>query len=58
MGRLRAAPTSAFWAAAARRNDGLADLTVATPTRVFSLRTVPPAALIAALAVAAETPSA
>jgi hypothetical protein len=58
MGRLRAAPTRAFWAAAADRNAGLADFTVATPTRVFSLRMVPPAALTAARAAAADAPSA
>jgi hypothetical protein len=58
MGRLRAAPTRACWRLAAAMNAGLLDLTVATPTRVFSLRTVPPAALMAALAAAAETPSA
>jgi hypothetical protein len=36
----------------------LLDLTVATPTWVFSFRTVPPAALMAARAAAAEAPSA
>jgi hypothetical protein len=58
MGRLRAAPTRACWPLAASMNAGLLDLTVATPTRAFSLRMVPPAALTAALAAAAETPSA
>jgi hypothetical protein len=37
---------------------GLADLTVAIPTWPFSFRTVPPAALMAARADAAEAPSA
>jgi hypothetical protein len=36
----------------------LLDLTVATPTLAFSFRMVPPAALIAARAAAAEAPSA
>jgi hypothetical protein len=36
----------------------LLDLTVATPTWVFSFRMVPPAALMAARAAAAEAPSA
>ena len=36
----------------------LLDFTVATPTRAFSFTTVPPAALMAALAAAAEAPSA
>jgi hypothetical protein len=58
MGRLRAAPTRARWAAAARTKAGLLDLTVATPTRVFSFRMVPPAALTAARAAAGEAPSA
>jgi hypothetical protein len=39
-------------------NDELLDLTVATPTWPFSFRTVPPAALTAARAAAAEAPSA
>jgi hypothetical protein len=58
MGRLRAAPTRARWPAAARTKAGLTDLTVATPTRVFSLRIVPPAALTAARAAAVDAPSA
>ena len=58
MGRLRAAPTRADWRPAAAMNDGLLDLTVATPTWVFSFTTVPPAALRAARAAAAEAPSA
>ena len=37
---------------------GLVDLTVATPTWVFSFTIVPPAASMAACAAAAEAPSA
>jgi hypothetical protein len=37
---------------------GLVDLTVATPTLAFSLTMVPPAALTAARAAAADAPSA
>jgi hypothetical protein len=58
MGRFLAAPTRARWAATARTKAGLPDLTVATPTRVFSLRMVPPAALTAARAAAVDAPSA
>ena len=58
IGRLRAAPTRADWLPAAVMKAGLVDLTVATPTLVFSFRMVPPAALTAARAVAADTPSA
>jgi hypothetical protein len=57
-GRLRAAPTRADWRPAAAMKAGLLDLTVATPTRVFSFRMVPPAALTAARAAAVEAPSA
>ena len=57
-GRLRAAPTSAGWRPASAMNAGLLDLTVATPTRVFSFTILPPAALMAALAAVAEAPSA
>ena len=58
MGRLRAAPTRAGWRPTAATKPALLDLTVATPTRAFSFTTVPPAALMAALAAAAEAPSA
>ena len=58
MGRLRAAPTRADWRPTAAMKAGLLDLTVATPTWAFSFTTVPPAALMAALAAAAEAPSA
>jgi hypothetical protein len=57
-GRLRAAPAKADWLPAAVMKAVLVDLTVATPTLVFSFRMVPPAALMAARAAAADTPSA
>jgi hypothetical protein len=57
-GRLRAAPARADWRPAAAMKAGLPDLTVATPTRAFSFRTVPPAALMAARAAVADAPSA
>jgi hypothetical protein len=58
IGRFRAAPTSARWAAASRMKSALRDRTVATPTCAFSLRIVPPAVRTAARAWARLAPGA
>ncbi len=58
MTRFFAVPWIAAWPSASASNRELDDLTVATPTSVFSLTMVPPDAAMARCAVSTDVPSA